>query len=550
MSKRNNRVPKFESSKGRKDERTKGRKGDRQKGPSLWSKLVNLLVSHPWLTMLVALWAFLFFFYGDTLRVAQQRSFFVFDSLAMDYWLCQPLGWLYVTGRFMLLSCVWPLCGALLIAGMLTLAARLLDYALGLSGWGRVVPLVAPFAYMGFVFYRGLNLFYLREPSWIMTWPLLALVLCAVLAGVRRGMKYVKGRKHDSAEVQKCERPLIKGVLAVFAVLWVGCAVVAMTYAQNDRLTCAMECKMMEQDWDGMAQLASTSAHPTRTVAAYHALALNQNGQLSTELFNLPYQYRNAHLSRRTGSFDGGMDYIVIDCNFYAGLTRSAYHEAMEQNVLEGPTIHRIKRMVQCALADGESALAEKYLAILKRAPFEGDFVEKYSAMVKDPGLIGQDQEMMGVIELQPVHDTFEQIYREPMFLGYNLALTEAKSMRGLHNSLYACLYTKDMKAFGSRILTMLEQGVPLPKIYEEAIVVQNIKNLSVLKQIKLSPYVLQEMKDFMGECFAKGEKADPKEKAKKFEKYRGTYEYYYYFQNIPDENYIVPEEKEKGGVN
>ena len=156
----------------------------------------------------------------------------------------------------------------------------------------------------------------------------------------------------------------------------------------------------------------------------------------------------------------------------------------------------------------------------------------------------------MGVIELQPVHDTFEQIYREPMFLGYNLALTEAKSMRGLHNSLYACLYTKDMKAFGSRILTMLEQGVPLPKIYEEAIVVQNIKNLSVLKQIKLSPYVLQEMKDFMGECFAKGEKADPKEKAKKFEKYRGTYEYYYYFQNIPDENYIVPEEKEKGGVN
>ena len=43
--------------------------------------------------MLVALWAFLFFFYGDTLRVAQQRSFFVFDSLAMDYWLCHPSGW-------------------------------------------------------------------------------------------------------------------------------------------------------------------------------------------------------------------------------------------------------------------------------------------------------------------------------------------------------------------------------------------------------------------------------------------------------------------------
>ena len=38
--------------------------------------------------------------------------------------------------------------------------------------------------------------------------------------------------------------------------------------------------------------------------------------------------------------------------------------------------------------------------------------------------------------------------------------------------------------------------------------------------------------------------------KAKKFEKYRGTYEYDYYFQNIPDENYVVPDEGEKGGVN
>lgn len=529
-------------------------KNVKKKGPSLLGRLMAFLLSHPWMTMLVALWAFLFFFYGDMLRVAQQRSFFVFDSLAMDYWLCQSLGWLYVTGRFLLLSCVWPLCGTLLIAGMLTLAARLLDYALGLRGWGRAVAFVAPFAYMGFLFYKGLNLFYLREPSWITNWPLLALALCAVLAAVRWAMKRAQGRKVESTEVAaEPSRPLAKGVLAVFAALWVACAAMAMTYAQNDRLTCAMECKMMEQDWDGMVQLAMTSAHPTRTVAAYHALALNQNGQLATELFNLPYQYPNAHLSRKSGSFDGGLDYIVIDCNFYAGLTRSAYHEAMEQNVLEGPTIHRIKRMTQCALLDGENALAEKYLAILKKAPFEGDFVEKYSAMLKDPGLITQDQELVGVMELQPVNDNFEQIYREPMFLGYNLALTEAKTMRGLHNSLYACLYTKDMNAFGSRIRTMLEQGVPLPKIYEEAIVVLNIKNLAVLKQIKLSPYVLQEMKDFMGECFAKGEKGekkDLKKKAKKFEKYRGTYEYYYYFQNIPDENYVVPDEGEKGGVN
>lgn len=523
-------------------------KGATTKGKTKHAGILSFLGKHIWLTMLVMLWAFLFFFYGDTLQIAQQRSFLVFDSTAMDYWLCQPLGWLYVTGRFLLLSCVWPAIGALLIAGMLTLSARWLDKALGLKGWWKAIVVALPFAYFGFFFYMGLNLFYFREPGHIMNVPLIAMAVCGAIALVAK-IKRTKGQKAEPVEAD--EDKSNKPRLLTMAALWIVCAVIAMTYAQNDRLTCAMECKMMQQDWDGMVELAKKASHPSRTVAGYHALALNQNGQTATELFNLPYQYPDAHLSRRHGGFDGGLDYIVVDCNFYAGLTRSAYHEAMEQNVLEGPTIHRIKRMVQCAVIDQENALAEKYLAILKKAPFEGDFVEKYSAMLRDYNLVAQDSELAGVIELQPVHDSFEQIYREPMFLGYNLALTEAKTVRGLHNSLYACLYTKDMPAFGSRILTMIESGMPLPKIYEEAIVVLNIKNLAVLKQLRLSPYTLQEFKDFMADAFTQQQKdVEPKKKAKEYDKYRGTYEYYYYLQNIPDENYSLPEEEAKGGVN
>lgn len=517
----------------------------------MFSRMLKPLQTHPWLTMLVALWAFLYFFYGDMMRIAPYRSFFAFSAQAMEYWLCQPLGWFYAIGRFLLLANTWPVCGTLLLAAMLTLAARLLDYALLLKGWWRAVAFAAPFVYCGFLFYRGLNIFYQSEPSWIMNWPLLALFFCALLAAVRCLIK----SRLKSASV--ATRPMIKGVLVVFAALWVGCAAVALTYAQNDRLTCAMERKIFDEDWDAMIELAKSAHRPSRTVAGYYALALNQNGQMASELFNIHYQYPNAHLTRAGGGFDGGIDYIVVDCNLFSGLTRSAYHEAMEQNVLEGPSVHRLERMVQCAVIDNEKELADKYLAILKRVPFEGDFVEKYSAMLADSSLVVQNPLLASVIELQPVHDNFEQNYKEPMFLGYNLALQEAKTVRGLNNSLYACLYTKDMKAFGQRILTMIENGMRLPKIYEEAIVVQNIKNLGVLKQIKLSPYVLKEMREFMGECFTKQDLASgkdktemQKEKGRKYKKYLGTYEYYYYFQNIPDENYIVPGQEEKGGVN
>lgn len=518
---------------------------------SLLNRLAQMLLAHQWIVMFIALWAFLYFFYGDTMRIAPRRSFFAFSEQAMEYWLCQPLGWLYVVGRLLLTINRWPICGTLLVSAMLTLAARLLDYALQLKGWGKAVAFAAPFIYVGYVLYKGLNLFYQAEPSWIMNWPLLALLLCALLATPRR----LLGKRTSLPSVTK--RPLTKGVLTVFAALWVGSVAVAMTYGQNDRLTCSMECKMLDEDWDAMAELAKAASRPSRTVAGYHALALNQNGQLASELFNIPYQYRNAHLTRKDGSFDGGLDYIVVDCNFHAGLTRSAYHEAMEQNVLEGPSVQRLERMVQCAMIDGERALAEKYLTILKKVPFEGGFVEKYWPMLSDSNMVKRDPLFASVVELQPVHDSFEQNYREPIFLGYNLALQEAKTLRGLHNSLYACLYTKDMKAFGSRILTLIDNGVRLPKIYEEAIVVQNIKNLAALKQLNLSPYILQQMREFMGECFTKQDldksidKAEmQKEKGRKYKKYLGTYEYYYYFQNIPDENYVVPGQQEKGGVN
>lgn len=509
-----------------------------------WSLITFLLV-----------WLFLYWFYGDMLRVAQQRSFFVWDSLAMESVLSQSWGWLYAVGRFMLLACRWPLLGSLLIAAMLVGAVKLLDGVRNkenksiFSIFNFQFSILIPFAYFGWMFYKGLNMFYLREPSWIMTIPLITLVVCAVIYLVSR---VVRKSKKQPAPQEKCS--MFNVQCLIFLILWLASAVMAVTYAQNDRLTCKMECLMMEQDWDGMVEVAKSASRPSRTVAAYYALALNQNGQMANELFSLPFQYPNAHLSRGNGGFDGGMDYVVIDCNFYAGLTRCAYHEAMEQNVLECPTIHRLKRMVQCAVIDRENALAEKLLAILKKAPFEGDFVEKYSEMLKDYNLVCQDGELASVIDLQPVKDSFEQIYREPLFLGYNIALTEAKSIRGLHNSLYACLYSKDMKAFGSRVLTMVENalqgGAPLPKLYEEAIIVENIKNLAALKNMRLSTYTLQEMKEFMGECFTKGEKLDPKQKAKEFEKYRGTYEYYYYFQNVPDENYTIPGEDEKGGVN
>ena len=518
------------------------------------------------LYLLIVIWGLLYFLYGDLLAVAEQRSFFAFDSTSMQYFLCQPLGWLYALGRFMLLSCNWPVVGSLLIALMLSVSAWFIDRSFRMSGLWHLISFSLPFLYFVYLFYMGLNLVYLREASWVMTYPLIALIVCVVIAIVAKLFKkstFPISSFWNNGKASWSSLSLKITVLYV-VVLIVAVVSFAVTYAQNDRITCTMERYLYDEQWDEMAQTAKKASQPSRTVVGLYAIALNQNGQLATELFNIPMQYGNIHLTQRDGTFDGGINYIIIYCNFYAGLTRSAYHEAMEQTVAEGPSVNKLKIMIKCAIIDHENELAEKYLSILSKVPFESEFVEKYTDMLTNYNKVLQDNELASILELQPVRDTYEQSYRKPVFLGYNYNLIEAKSVRGLYNSLYACLYTKDLNAFGNRVITLIQNNVMLPKIFEEAIVIQNIKHLSALKQmnINISPYTLQGLKDFMADCFTSDERPMKdlskdeqtelsKQKARKFiDKYLGTYEFYYYFQNVPDENYVTTDSKEKAGVN
>ncbi len=536
------------SSKGKEHTLPTERKKSKRRVPTLLKKVQQCPLI---LILFVVVWAFLYFFYGDMMGVAEQRGFFSTNGLAMQFYSCQPLGWLYVTGRFLLLTCKIPLLGTLLIALMLTASAWLFDQAFALKGWWHVLSLSLPFIYFFYLFYKGLNLVYLAELSWIMTIPLISMVACALLAIIMRVIRKQKIIVPWKL-ARSCSAKQSGGLLGWVLLLFIGSIIVAETYAKNDRVTAEMTMSMYREDWDSMIEQANKAPHPTRTITGLRALALNQTGRLATELFNFRYQYPNAHLKRDGGVVDGGIDFIIIDCNFSAGLTRAAYHEAMEQSVLEGPSIYRLKRMAQCAIINKEWNLARKYLDILKTVPFENGFVQKYEPMIGNYNLVMQDPWFSSALELEPVHDSFEQNYREPLFLGYNIALIEAKSIRGLYNSLYAALYSKDMQAFGARIPTMLQNKAMLPQVFEEAVVVENIKNLAAIKRFKISPYVLQTMKNFLSESFTGDTRnLSPKDKAKRFSQYMGTYEYYYYFQNIPDENYVQSDDNtKKGGVN
>ena len=186
-------------------------------------------------------------------------------------------------------------------------------------------------------------------------------------------------------------------------------------------------------------------------------------------MFDIPYDFPKVRLDSLTGSGEYGL--FVTDCNFHAGLLNAAYRGAMDGVVMDGPRLSCFKRMAICALLNGEKELCSKYLKLIENSPFESDFVQKYQAMLRDDKLIEADEELQHVKALYPKEDHFEQNYRSPAFLGYNVGLMEGSDAT-LTTSAAACLYSKDLQSFLPRAQILAQKGRSFPACMQQAIAI------------------------------------------------------------------------------
>ncbi|MBQ5840189.1 MAG: hypothetical protein IIW42_09260, partial [Bacteroidaceae bacterium] len=174
--------------------------------------------------------------------------------------------------------------------------------------------------------------------------------------------------------------------------------------------------------------------------------------------------------------------------------------------------------------------VAKKYLRILSDVPFEKEFVEKYSAYIDNPLLIESEKEMASIRQLEPINDSFENVYPQPAFLGYNSMLTEGRSQRALFNSLAVCMYSKSMPAFMMR--TQPLAGTLPPENISDALCLMSSKDPNVMKQFPQLNFRLQKLSSSINEM--KPYMKDRAKYAKElFPRYKGYYPYYYFFGNL-----------------
>ena len=346
-----------------------------------------------WATYLlgfVALWLLLWWGYGDVLARAEQDSYISTSSSTLHYLLSQPAGWLFWSMRWLLLAFKWSIVGGACLAAVWTLTARLSDYALRmprqLEGLGFIIPLLE----FGWMAWRGTNLYYKNEPS------LFILVALAVLMALLAAATWAITRNRK-AEVPDKVRPY---GLALALVLTTATAITTRIFNENVILTARLQNMQAEQDWEGMIKVARSARRPSKAIAAYHAVALEETDQLLDGMYEIGYDFPKINFDKREGSEEDGI--YTADCNFHAGLLNAAYRCALEHTVMNGPRLYAYKRAAVCALLNGEKALCRKYLALIDKVPFEGAFVEKYAAMLRDPKLISEDEELTCLLYTSP----------------------------------------------------------------------------------------------------------------------------------------------------
>ena len=483
-----------------------------------------------WVLFFALSWLWASWWMGDLYRMAYENSFLVADPTLMHFLWQKSFGTLWIAGRALLLLYRWPLFGGCVVAALLTATAWLIGYCFRLRPRWRWLSLVPIGAWMTWVAWPGLNLFYENEPGRTLGVLLLAVLVCAIDAFIIWTFKSRSSHRqhHEVAPATMGTWLLSIGMLVVCFGVPVLVTSLRHPYA---RPTTHMQVQMLHEDWSGMSETAHKHAALSyRPLAAYYAIALVHTGNLTDEMFDMRLDYDSLYLVNWTGSPDVGTNYYIVDCNYTAGLFRPAEHKAIEQMTMDGPSLFTLKHLTRLALLDHNWALARKYLQILSLAPFEEAFIERYSAMLDSPELVAADPEFALLRQTEPVMDNFESYFEPPVFLGYNCVLMAGRTQTALMHSLMANLYSKRMPAFLERCQPLV--GTMPPRYIAEGLVTQAHKYPEVLQAFPQLQMTAQLYKGFLRDLTVEL-KDRPRYAREVFDRYRGYYPYYYFFGNL-----------------
>ncbi|MDE7375769.1 MAG: hypothetical protein K2N16_02855 [Muribaculaceae bacterium] len=415
----------------------------------------------------------------------------VFVSYGYDIFTLKPIGYAFALpiGVLFALCCAWA-CSALRRWWWLRAVIAVAVVALGYSSFGFFALLAGGLCALASGEWK-------MEFHFPLTVAVTALAICltpkiwyaAVGGNLMPSQMYVSGlpRLFVAETGMRVRYAVVFGSLGLLALLWpllkeklswCGPALCAASLVavpifrcsdSNLMLTLDLDRAIWQQDWQQASSLALSHKGPlTRLNTDLAYLAMMRQGSAGGQMFAVNNGWAEYGSERTPMALQPAGAALI---SYHLGLINYAYRWGTEYMIEQGLSVERMKLLAKCALLNGETGLAEKYLDIIYNTMFHRPWAEKYMRYLTHPMEMMQDAEMRDLSMIMMRDNEF--INDGGSFEGYvwpALAATKPGNPESVELSMQAALICWDLDAFMAK-LPYYRQSVqgPMPRYYQEA---------------------------------------------------------------------------------
>ena len=220
------------------------------------------------------------------------------------------------------------------------------------------------------------------------------------------------------------------------------------------------------------------------------------------------------------------------------GFVNTAYRFSMNRIVMRGENIYDLKMLARCSLANGETALARKYLQIIRRSPFHRRWAERRLAYLdgEDPARsVAEEVEqirkrMPKENRLLKTHPDLDAILLDLVFA--EDFRTSSDAMQEL--TLFLLLQQKQLDRFKEYFDFRFQQQEPweIPVHFQEAILIVSQDPKKAMTDYHLLPSIGERYQWFVdfGRQHGEMKQKNPLEFIKRFERQFGDTYWFFYF--------------------
>lgn len=299
---------------------------------------------------------------------------------------------------------------------------------------------------------------------------------------------------------------------------------------ENFDTAVAMDMTIQDNDYSKAVDIARGQKEmPTRVVTLLTHIALNRLGQAGDSMFTFPIDAVEYDSPRSDRAL---RDVLSRRLNYNFGRINDAYRWCMEDMVEYGPKVEYLKYMAKCALLNGETKLAKRYLRMLSRTTFHKAWADKYMAYANNPALMENDPEFAAIRPLMAHNNV----------IGGDASLIEAFVSTMISNyaggppplvelSIQFNLIQKSIEGFWPRFILYARHNKRLPVHYQEAAILFSALEGKVdWHQFAIDPEVQKRFESFMQMARQNAGNSDEVNRELFRDGFGNTYWYYYFF--------------------